>query len=1148
MMAKSISELLRPRARYRKSANLERDLTADSLSGFIPTSRTIEAVGRVVDAFQGVDRTRAISITGPYGSGKSSLAVFLSALLGPPGRSRRAADALLADTDPQLFERLQASRSPYDATGLILAFASARREPISWTLARALRRGLEAFGTTIDVGTSSGPDTREGANVLGVLKAVTEMAPVLMVIDEFGKSLEEFVATGTADADLYILQELAEWASGDLVHPFVLMTLQHLSFDDYAPTSHSNKRREWSKIQGRFLDVPYVENSRQWQHLMASVYEYDGRLDLSEWSRDVTELIDQAGLSAELHVKPESIFPVHPLVAIALPELCVRYGQHERTLFSFLAGSDNGSVPSRLEEWVGTGLPLVYLHDVFDYFFESASHFAGGSSSASRWLEIGTRIRDVVGCTPSELRVLKTVAVLNLISAGGSVRASTAVIVAGLASGIDGGDFSARIEEDLQTLEDRGVLVFREFADEYRLWHGSDFDIRGALEVRKAALVNESTASLIERIKPPTPVIAARHSQLGGILRVFDKRFVDEHSRPVLNVDPAYDGVVLLALASSLKSLPEFTAASDVPIVVGTSSATRGIAPAAVELAACRDLLDDASNSPPDWVSRREISERAAVAEAELDSAIESAYAVGAANLRWLQPGDKPRRGRPEKPRSLSETISRICDERYPDAPVIKNEMIARRQLTSQGAQARRNLLEAMVMRPTDVRLGIDGFGPERAMYEALLGSSAIHQRKDDGSWSLGCPKAESDSLGFRPVWIAVESLFAEAEARAVGLLEVYQSLMAAPFGLKEGPIPVIILAALMANRETIAVFENNSFAPRIDVPLVERLIRNPEAFTLRRYDPAGPRRHVLQAVYREFSTGWRQTDDRSVRTLLSAVTPLLDAARSLNSYAQRTKSISTQAQRVRAAILTATEPGELLFRSLPEALSMSPFDANDVVMEDRATAFAVALKTVMTELMSAFPMLLGRIESDIFAELQASGANPRLSVSGRASALRQVALDPEMRSLVFALTHDALEREEWLTYLGMVVLGTPVASWGDDDAERFSHELRSRVRALRRLESLAIAASSNTGEFEVVQLSFSSIEHGDFPRVIWLDPGMSEEVNRVAADALRAIETRFGPAAREHLLAALAKVVLAGSDRDAVAADVVNMEEGGLQ
>jgi len=31
-------------------------------------------------------------------------------------------------------------------------------------------------------------------------------------------------------------------------------------------------------------------------------------------------------------------YPLHPLVAMALPELCVRFAQNDRTLFAFLCG------------------------------------------------------------------------------------------------------------------------------------------------------------------------------------------------------------------------------------------------------------------------------------------------------------------------------------------------------------------------------------------------------------------------------------------------------------------------------------------------------------------------------------------------------------------------------------------------------------------------------------------------------------------------------------------------------------------------------------------------------------------------------------------------------------------------------------------
>lgn len=1145
-MTARLSDLIRPRGRFRRSANIDRDQHAGSLDGFIPTSRTLEAVGRVVEALEQAGGTQAISVTGPYGSGKSSLALFLTALLGPPGDSRTRADALLKDAETRVYERLVAVRSAHDRTGLILAVTSARREPVAETLARAVRQGLQSYRKACagdDVGRL---DEIDGDSVIDVLKSATELAPVLMVIDEFGKNLEEYVATRSAEADLYVLQEVAEWASGVLPNPFVLLTLQHLAFDDYIPTLDTGKRREWSKIQGRFVDVPYVDNSLQWQHLMASVYDYDSRLDISDWVTSANSIVDRAGLGAELHVPPDDIFPLHPLVAIALPELCVRYGQHERSLFSFLAGSDSGSVLNLLEERSDRELPLVFLDDVFDYFFDSTSQLAGSSAIASRAVEIATRVRDVVGCDPLEVRLLKTVAVLNLMSAGGRIRASRAVLVAALSTDPADTRFANALEGALDALEKRSILVFREFADEYRVWHGTDFDIRGALDARKAALEAESVASLVQRVVPAAPIIAARHSQLGGILRVFDRRFVDHNSAPELEVDAEYDGVVLLALGSSVTGLPAFQPLRDVPVLIGTSGATEPIGEAALELAACNDLLADTDSSGIDWVARRELSERSAIAEAELSTVIARAYSVGAPNLRWSQPGESRRRGRPAKSASLTEAISRLCDAEYSCAPIIRNEMISRRQLTSQGAQARRNLLEAMLHNPDRERFGIDGYGPERAMYDALFDRSGLHQRCASGEFVVACPKATEDPLNFRPTWLAIEELLEESEDRPIPIVDIYGRLMSAPYGLKQGPIPILIVAVLLASRESVAIFENGTFAPRIDVPLVERLIRNPEAFSARHYSPSGPRRLVLEAMFKEFSTGWRQSDDRSVRTLLAAVTPLLQSARGLNRYAQRTQAVSAKAQRVRTALLKATEPGDLLFRSLPEALGVAVFSSRDTIGVEEAAHFATQLKAAVDELDGSFGALLEHIEETVLRAMQASGSAPRSTVSRRAATWRQLAHEPDLRSLVFALTHDALDRDEWLSYLGMVVMGNPVASWGDEEAHHFASKLESMIRSLRRLESVAAIGEDTTNGYDVVQLGFTSQDHGDHTRVIWLNPDIMDDVEKVAIDAVRKVIAKHGPAAQEHLLAVLARTLLVESYSDHAPLASPNAPDGG--
>ena len=110
-----------------------------------------------------------------------------------------------------------------------------------------------------------------------------------------------------------------------------------------------------------------------------------------------------------------------------LPELCSRYGQQERTLFSFLAGSDPQSAASFLGEAAiaqRRPLPLLGLDRVYDYFVASGALNASGSGQSSRWIEIASRLRDSYGLSLPQQRLAKAVALLNLVSTSGTVRAS----------------------------------------------------------------------------------------------------------------------------------------------------------------------------------------------------------------------------------------------------------------------------------------------------------------------------------------------------------------------------------------------------------------------------------------------------------------------------------------------------------------------------------------------------------------------------------------------------------------------------------------------------------------------------------------------------------------------------------------------------
>ena len=78
----SIVDKVQINTHYTRSVNLERDGSSiNVVQAYIPTSRALRTMERVVDSFGAKQAPRAWSLIGPYGSGKSSFSVFLSHLL-----------------------------------------------------------------------------------------------------------------------------------------------------------------------------------------------------------------------------------------------------------------------------------------------------------------------------------------------------------------------------------------------------------------------------------------------------------------------------------------------------------------------------------------------------------------------------------------------------------------------------------------------------------------------------------------------------------------------------------------------------------------------------------------------------------------------------------------------------------------------------------------------------------------------------------------------------------------------------------------------------------------------------------------------------------------------------------------------------------
>lgn len=1132
-----LAEIISPYARFSRSINVERDSGRAAVETYLPTGRALDVVRRVSRGLSGGGAGRAFSITGPHGSGKSSLAVFLASLAAPEHTAEYdSAMEALGAAEPDTAQHLLSARCQVGSheRGFIRAVVTANREPVAATVARALEVGARRFFPTEKTNpvpaSWSNPDIAAKLSPRQLrekLEALTAQAPVLLVIDEFGKNLEAYADSGR-DGDPYLLQQLAEWADGDLPGPLLILTMQHLAFEEYVHETSTARRREWVKVQGRFEDIAYVETASQARRLVAAAFRRDpGPLDqaVTRWSKQQLSAYVAAGLRDLFDDDVVSrAYPIHPVALAALPELCARYGQNERTLFSFLAGPEPHAVPAYLTKWSWRGsrpLPFVRLADVYDYFVASAATMIGSAASGGRWVEIESRIRDTSGLEQLELQVLKTIGVLNLISAGGTLRASRSILALAISDDPD----PAAVADALHVLERRGLVTYRDFADEYRIWQGSDFDLSGTVDTARRRCASRRLDELLNEAAPPTALVASRHSQQHGTLRVFERRF--SSFAPDDLVPPApeseWDGRILLAVTEEVPWIE--AQRSDKPLIAVVPESVDELRDDAIDTAALAGALKSAESANADWVARRELIERFSAAQQRLQERVDAVFE--AQKTSWHLLGtDRVL----EAIQGPSRVLSDLADQVFSAAPEVPNEMIARRELTSQGAKARRLLIEAMLSRPQTPRLGIDGFPAERAMYEAVLRRAGIHVDGADGVAKFQPPTDRR----YQGVWGVIEGAFDRAVAERLDITAIWRSLQAPPIGLKDGPIPVLLIAALLLREDDIALYEHGTLVLALDEAVAERFVRNPAHFAVKNTAATSPARRETVA---KLADRLGYVSYTRPPTFLGVARRLFAQLRRLEPYAMQTQTVSATADAMRRAFRSASEPDRLLFKDLPTVFGLQPIPAEREVSCALVNEFVDALGATIEELEGSYPALLGIIEEEMASALFESPIELRRSLGVHAAGLLDSVLEPRLKSFVLAACRDELDDREWLENLAMVVADASAPkSWTDETVERFRLAATEVGGAFRRVSALLSERRALHDERgEALPIAITRIDGREGRMVLWT----TDEERRIADDRVRqAVEEltavyRSPEKAREVLLAALLDV--SGSPQEAL-------------
>lgn len=1108
--APAIAELFDVPSRFLRSVHLERDFDdISALDQYVVTPPMAEAFARIADGLRRDSGRRAWRITGDYGVGKSSFALVLAHLLN--SRSSRRVSRIAESID------WPGSQGRLPVMWPVLITGS--REGLSAALARgigdAMRRRAPNRGRAPKALTSliaqaqraeSRGDTADLARLIDSTRdlAATDGAGLLLVIDELGKCLE-YASQFPDREDVFILQRLAEAAARGGSRPFLVLGLLHQGFHAYAERLPTVSRHEWDKVAGRFDEIVFDQPLAHTAALVAGALNLDARR-LPTPVRDAARVAGLAtaetgwlggATTGAATLDVARLYPLHPTLLPVLVRFFGRFGQHERSLFGFLLSSEPFGLQRfaaqrvAADRWFG-------LADFYDYVRSAFGHRLAGASYRNQWLRLITTIDATTKLSPHEERILKAIAVLNLLDAE-DLLANDRAIRAAFAP-----TRAADTDSALRQLVDRGVL-FRRGTNGYRLWPLSSVNLETAFQSASRAIGHvETVAGSLGPFLDREPVLARRHYIERGTLRYFELRYVlaPKLADPLETSNEA-DGHVFVALADEERDRSAAIEAAvrspfrDRPdVIVAVIRPLIGLAPELQDVRCWQWVLDNTPELTDDAYAAAEAKRQTVAARRTL--ALRLAALVGlrsgtAAEVAWFRAGKAvqwPDRG------GLSALVSSVCDELYPKAPRVSNELLNRNTLSSAAAAARMRLIEGLFEAADKPLLGIDPAKapPEKSMYLSVIQKGGLHIKNGD-VFALREPRPGKDPLNLSPALTWLVGQVESARGNRVSVADLMTGLRSRPYGVRAGVVPLLLAIVLRTRAHELAVYEQGTFLHKFGPSDFLRLTKVPVHFEIQHCRVEGVRLEVFNQLAAVFASGVNKRN----ADLLDVVRPLCEFAAQLPEYTRRINSLSEQAVRVREALLSAREPVTLLFRDLPEACGMGFFEPDQPTAPKLARRFVSGLHDAIGELRGAYAELLDRIVRCVAEALGEDRKNlNRAALATRAAQVSLAVREPRLRAFTLRLRDPGLSDDAWAEALASFVLSKPPSRWSGGDEARFQQDVTDLAGRFHRVESTAFLGDGASGASDAIRLNLTRGDGEDLVRVIEARAD-DEQVSRVA-------------------------------------------------
>ncbi|HEU4791735.1 MAG TPA: hypothetical protein VFS71_18770, partial [Flavobacterium sp.] len=803
----------------------------------------------------------------------------------------------------------------------------------------------------------------------------------------------------------------------------------HQSFITYSASLDISERQEWEKIKGRFIELLFNEPVEQLLFFASKKLE---RFELPKKNEDSFNLVNKAIKSSNLIIFNEvsttelakSLYPLDWLSSNILVNALQRYGQNERSLFTFL----NDSTKFSINLFKGK---FYSISNVFDYLINTLGSeiYSFNNPHRAQWqtcfraLERAELIEDIDYKLVSE--IIKTICLANLFTKAGGLFDKQFISKYIHHTG----EFNdVAIEKAIDKLDKFGIIRFYKHSNKINFLEGTDLDIEQELaDVSKEINHDFSVTDAISYLVDFPVILVKKNSFEKGTPRFFEFRILTNLNN-ISNAEGALDGYINLIFDTTIKEkdvkASSSNTGSNLFVIYKNSNEIHN------EIFTINKLKFLINKHKEDKNAIKLLNKELEFHKQQLEKfVLNNLFKSNDQNI-WFYNGEVENI---KSKRELNETLSKICNIEFERTPHYKNELVNKEFLSPQITTARKSFVRHLLNNESVENLGFpnDKFPPEKSIYITLVKDTGIHSRSNELNHFVFSPPSDET---FVPLWEECDTFIRSANSSRRNLGELYDILSKAPFKLKKGFTEFWVPLFLIINKEDFALFhESNGFIPYLTDDVLDLIHKSPTNYSIKSYDVSGLKVNLLESYKELVQVGDDELGTKS--TFLSIFGNFLRFYRGLNDYTINTKRLSPKAISLREAIKSAKDPEDALFNQFPNALGFHSITMNDD--EELLKSYTYHIQDAIREIRSAYDALLDRIEEKIIHSFYCETnnfENYKLEIQSRLNSVNLSLLGTEQSIFYKRLISPLDDRASWLKSVADSALGKSIDRMIDEE------------------------------------------------------------------------------------------------------------------